>query len=271
MVQRLLPVVLALAVAAPVAAAAPTDDQLLERHRPLLRYDAAEDYFAQEADPGSVLRPGPELVYGHIARQDGEAWLQYWLYFTQNTQDRGIFKTGRHEGDWELVQVGLGDDDQADEVTFSQHSSAETCPATEDEIEILDHNGKAPVAYVANGSHALYPQAGIADRPFPDPNDEADGDGRFTRPDLGPPGGRWATYEGRWGSSRAGIVPGEQSSPYGPPFQESGAWDRPAEYAAAARPCGSDPPGRWWALPALAGVLAALAAAAILAVRRLRG
>jgi hypothetical protein len=185
-----------------------------------------------------------------------------------------VFRTGRHEGDWELVQVGLGADDEADSVTFSQHSSAEACPATEDEIEILNRNGTAPVVYVANGSHALYPHAGVADRPFPDPNDDADGAGRFTRPELWraeDANDEWRTYSGRWGSSRADIVPGEQSSPPGPPFQESGAWQNPASYHASARPCGSGPPGRWWALPALALVLAGLGAAGLFLARRLRG
>ena len=37
-------------------------------------------------------------------RADGGTWLQYWLYYSYQDQDRGIVRTGRHEGDWELVQ-----------------------------------------------------------------------------------------------------------------------------------------------------------------------
>ena len=267
------PIAIALLVAASPASAENTE-RLLERHRPLLRYDAAERYFAQPANRPEHPRPiERDLTYGHVAEENGETWLQYWLFFAENTQDRGVFRTGRHEGDWELVQVGLGEGGRAEKVTFSQHSSAEACPASEPQIELLDWNGKAPVVYVANGSHALYPHATIADRPFPDPNDEARGDGRFTRPDLwrgGAGDAMWITHEGRWGSSEAGIVPGEQSSPPGPPFQESAAWQRPASYHASARPCGSDPPGRWWALPAFLVALGAIGAATFLLVRRVR-
>jgi hypothetical protein len=247
-----------------MAAPAAADEQLLERHRPLLRYDAQEEYFAQPARrPQDPQRIGTDRVYGHVAEQDGRTWLQYWLFFAENTQDRGVVATGRHQGDWELVQVGLGPESEAKRVTFSQHSSAEECAI--DSVEVVDG---APAVYVANGSHALYPRPGTADRPFPDPNDEADGAGREVRPPVVSGDGEWSEFDGRWGASRAGFVPGEQSSPVGPPFQSSGVWERPASYAAGARSCGSDPPGRWWALPALVFVLAAIA---VLVGRRVRG
>ncbi len=160
-----MPVAIALVVgAAPTADAAPSDEQLLERHRPLLRYDAQERYFAQPAEDPGDMQAGPDLVYGHVARESGETYLQYWLFFAENTQDRGIFKTGRHEGDWELVQVGLGDEGEAEEVTFSQHSSAETCAIGDAEVE----DGRV-VAYVANGSHALYPAPGNRGPAVPGP------------------------------------------------------------------------------------------------------
>ena len=264
-----------LATSQPAAATAPSEQQLLERHRPLLRYDAEEEYFAQPANRPAHPRPVDiDRVYGRVGEQDGRTWLQYWLFFAENTQDRGIFRTGRHEGDWELVQVGLGPEGEAEEVTFSQHSSAERCTASEPEVEILDWNGKAPVVYVANGSHALYPHAGVSDRPFPDPNDEHDGAGRFTRPDLWlglHPDADWIAYEGRWGGSRASFIPGEQSSPLGPPFQESGAWGRPGDYAADARPCGAAPPGPRWALPVAVGFLAMALLAVAFVAGRVRG
>jgi hypothetical protein len=56
-------------------------------------------------DPG----PGRPLVYGRSARdRQGRLWLQYWLFFADNRQDRGILRTGRHTGDWELLQLRLG-------------------------------------------------------------------------------------------------------------------------------------------------------------------
>ena len=39
-------------------------------------------------------------------RRAGE-WQQWWLAFARNDQDRGIVRTGRHAGDWELLQVRL--------------------------------------------------------------------------------------------------------------------------------------------------------------------
>jgi hypothetical protein len=89
---------------APVAGASQSDDPLLERHRPILRYDSEETYPAQPVSlpAGTAKRRAGERTYGHIAREDGETWLQYWLFYAYNPQDRGILATGRHEGDWEF-------------------------------------------------------------------------------------------------------------------------------------------------------------------------
>jgi hypothetical protein len=145
--------------------------------------------------------------------------------------------------------------------TFAQHSWAEGCGWTE-----VETAGQAPVVYVANGSHALYPRPGVADRPFPDPNDEADGEGRAIRPpvtaiDERTP--RWMAWPGRWGDARAGFVPGEESSPRGPAFQPERWLDPGRFHAEHARACGSGPPGRTWQT-VLTAALAALAAAGLL-------
>jgi hypothetical protein len=112
------------------------------------------------------------------------------------------------------------------------------------------------------------------DRPFPDPNDEADGNGREVRPPVEQIDGErpaWVARRGPWGQSRAGSIPGEQSSPLGPRFQEDGRWRQPGSYHRDhARPCGSGPPGRPWQNALLAGVaLLSVGAAATLA-RRVR-
>jgi hypothetical protein len=266
--------VAALLAAAPAAAhKPPTAGDLLDRHRPDLRYAEEEEYFAQPIgrpyeNPRRVER---DLVYGHVAHERGETWLQYWLFFAYNAQDRGIVRTGRHEGDWELFQTRLSPGGSPDLATLSQHSWAEGCAWTDLE---QSRDGQTPVVYVANGSHALYSRPGTGDRPFPDPDDDADGGGRAVRPDVvrvrnSRPA--WVSFEGRWGGSRAGIVPGEQSSPLGPRYQPSGAWGAPATFHDDhARPCGSGPPGRWWGLPALALGLIGVAAALALLRRRFR-
>ena len=145
------------------------------------------------------------------------------VFYASNTQDRGIVDTGRHEGDWEFVQLRLSASGRPDLVTFAQHAWAEGC-ARDD----VHWRGDGPIVFVANGSHAAYSRPGTHDRFFPDPNDEADGRGRTMRPPVGRIADdrpAWAAWPGHWGGGRAGIWPGEQSSPRGPRFQDE-RWTR---------------------------------------------
>jgi hypothetical protein len=259
---------LVLALLGLVTAAGQPDAALLTRHRPILRYDADEEYRAQPVSlpAGSAERRVGDRVYGHVAQDDGETWLQYWLFYAYNPQDRGIVATGRHEGDWELAQVRIGEGGEPVEAVLAQHSWAERCAWSE-----LETDGDAPILYVANGSHATYATAGTHDRPWPDPNDEANGDGDEVRPPLavideGNPA--WVDYDGRWGDSEAGWVPGEQSSPRGPRFSEGDAWTHPAAFADSARSCGSGAPGRPWQLAIELSLVGAIAIGLRLAFRR---
>ncbi len=261
---------------APIAAAA-TDETLLRRHAPVLVLDAREPgppvavgAFLRGAR-GARAQAAPPRVYGHAVRDGGRLWLQYWLFYPDNPQDRGLVRSGRHEGDWEMLQVGLRArrEERPDAVTFAQHSWRQGCDWSQ-----VAHDGEAPVAYVAHASHATYPRRGLHDRPFPDPNDEARGDGLRVRPpvsvitDTSPP---WVASPMRWGASRATWwSPAEQSSPVGPRFQQDGRWRTPAAFHAGARACAAGPPGHpWWAL-AGSGVLAALLIGAILRRRASR-
>jgi hypothetical protein len=211
-----------------------------------------------------------DQVYGHIAREGEDVWLQYWLFYADNPQDRGVVATGRHEGDWELIQLRVGPAGTPDIATLSQHSWAESCRL--DQLE--QTQGGAPVVYVANGSHANYSAAGDHDRPFPDPTDEAGGDGREVRPRLiriddERPG--WVSYPGPWGETEAGFVPGESSSPRGPRFQDSGAWSEPSSYHhRLGRECGSGAPGRPAQTVAAIGVGALVIVGFAVALRRRR-
>ncbi len=236
-----------------LALAAPADDRaLLERYRPVYVQDSRDRH------PPAGVRGTRPASYGRVAGP----WLQYWRWHVYNAQDRGILRTGRHEGDWELVQVRLEDGRPA-EAVYAQHSGAERCGWGE-----VRRRGDAPVAYLANGSHASYFRPGVRDRTFPDPNDEADGRGRVQRPRLVVISERapaFMRFTGRWGTSRAGW-PGESSSPRGPAFQGV-SWDDPAAFAASARGCAA---GRCDALGecddrewVLAGVLALLVLALV--------
>jgi hypothetical protein len=250
------------------AVAASGDADLLERHRPILVYDADEQFFAQPVDTNAEVREG-DRVYGHVAREAGRSWLQYWFFYAYNSQDRGIFATGRHEGDWELAQIRLGAGGRPEALTVAQHSWAESCAWGE-----IESDRGAPRLWIANGSHAVYPRAGVADRPWPDPNDEADGKGRVVRPRLivmnewSP---SWVLRKQPWGASRAGFIPGENSSPRGPMFQPSDPWGRPAALDGRARACGSGPPGRLWQdVLTVLGALALAGAALLFTYRRVR-
>ena len=236
---------------------------MLERHRPVVRYDSSERLRAT-----SVRDDGGDVAYGRSARgSDGRRWLQYWLYYTDNPQDRGIVRTGRHEGDWELVQVGLDGAGRPDRVTAAQHSWAESCAWRD-----VRHRGPAPVVYPANASHATYLRPGDVDRPIGDPTDEADGRGRAVRPEMrviAASSPAWMRRTDPWGSTRAGWVPGEQSSPLGPALQGV-KWGDPSAFDRAARGCGTGPPPHPERAAVAAGAFGVLVAALFLAYRRTR-
>jgi hypothetical protein len=260
----------ALSLSASPANGRALDESALERYRPILRYDSSEDYFAQPVSlpPGRPEVRHGDRLYGRAANQSGQTWLQYWLFYAYNPQDRSPLNTGRHEGDWELIQFRLDQDGQPTVAAMSQHSWAEGCAWTELE---QSRNG-APILYVANGSHATYSAPGSHERPFPDPTDEADGQGREVRPHLTEITARrpaWVRYPGRWGETEAGVIPGEMSSPVGPRVQESGAWSQPSSYFEHfARPCGSGAPSRPWQTAAVIAAGALLVLGAIVVGRR---
>jgi len=251
------------------ATAATSADALLRRHAPVLVLDAREpgppvavDRFLRGAR-GARAQAAPPRVYGHAVDDGGRLWLQYWLFYPDNPQDRGILRSGRHVGDWELLQVGLDTRERPRAVTFAQHSWRQGCGWPQ-----VAHVGPAPVAYVAHASHATYPRRGTHDRPWPDPNDEARGDGPRVRPpvsviaDTRPP---WVGTRMRWGPSRAAWWnPAENSSPVGPRYQPDDRWAAPAAFHAGARSCAAGPPGYPWWVFAGAGALVALSTAAIL-------
>jgi hypothetical protein len=213
---------------------------------------------------GSVAGPGrfaPDPVV--YERRAGE-WRQWWLGFARNDQDRGVVGTGRHAGDWELIQVREDAAGRPVEAVYSQHSGAERCPWS-----AVETRGGRPVVYLANGSHAAYFRPGVRDRTWPDPNDEADGRGAVVTPPVEPLGD-WARWPGRWGGARARPVPGEMDSPRGPAFQHRD----PDAFARSARPCTFDRcdevgecDSREVLLPLAAPLIAALA---VIGLRRRR-
>jgi hypothetical protein len=196
---------------------------------PVVVHDSRETSpLASVGERAGTFAPAPVVYRRRIG-----AWRQWWLAFASNDQDRGILRTGRHAGDWELVQVRM-EGGRPVEIVLSQHSGAERCPWSE-----VQTRGGHPVIFVAHGSHAAYLRRGVRERTWPDPNDEADGRGKVVAPPvrrLGP----WVSWPGRWGGARAGWVPGEMDSPRGPAFQPQGRWSDPDAFARSARPCTYD-------------------------------
>lgn len=204
---------------------------------PVVVHDADERYPLAPAARSSDTRP---TVYARAvpSRRGGE-WLQYWLFYAGQDQDRGIVRTGRHEGDWELVQYRVDASGRGVEAVYAQHRGGERCGWSS--VETRDGR---PIVYPAHGSHASYFRSGTRDRMWPDPNDEADGRGLVITPavvKVTASSPAWMAYSGRWGAARARWwIPGEQDSPVGPAFQRGRRWSDPDAFADAARPCQAD-------------------------------
>ncbi len=201
---------------------------------PVVVHDSHEASALGSAGPRAGTVAAAPVVY---ERRSGR-WRQWWLLFARNDQDRGIVRTGRHAGDWEMVQVREDAAGRPVEAVFAQHSGAERCPWS-----AVEMRGGRPVVYLARDSHAAYFHPGVRDRMWPDPNDEADGRGLVVRPHVEPITASqpaWMRWPGRWGNARAGWVPGEMDSPRGPAFQPQGRWSDPEGWARRAQPCTFD-------------------------------
>jgi Vacuolar protein sorting-associated protein 62 len=213
----------------------------------VLRGDFLDESGASYAADARMMRAREgcaDVVYGH-ARHDGSGrlWLQYWFFFYYN--DKGFLDIGLHEGDWEMVQLRLGEDGRPDAVTYGQHAGGERAEWTEVERQQTDA-GAAPVVYCARGSHAARFRPGTYEAPIvPDHND---GLGPRVRPRLvaiGDDGPGWVLWPGRWGSTRRREA-FEADSPRGP-REHAGWWD-PAGFHEEARPVREVP--HWEMAPA---------------------
>jgi hypothetical protein len=158
----------------------------------------------------------PELrnrIYGHaVGGSDGRTWLQYWLFYFYNDYHLAA-DFGLHEGDWEMVELRLLDDESSpDLAVYAQHAYAEM--RTWDDVEKTP-DGR-PVLYPARGSHASYFEPGLY---------ETVGwydiaDGKRDTPDLdleilsddAPP---WVMWPGYWGDTKK-VKPLDEDSPRGP-------------------------------------------------------
>lgn len=253
---------------------------LLERHRPVLRWDRQYDYRAASVlgvveNPGNLLRrPDGEVVaragtgnpvlslelladyptglvpsgddclaeapdylgdarrmegearyagrlYGRVVEEDGMTWLQYWFWLYYNPKN--LFGFGKHEGDWEMIQVGLSPAGEPQVATYAQHDSGEARSWREVE---LSEDGDHPVVYVAPHSHASYFDHGT--HPYLLGVDHPYGRGPG---DLLPvePFGPWVEWPGRWGNTERTIAGRVGNGPPGPAHQNP-KWGNPARW-----------------------------------------
>ncbi|HSS57442.1 MAG TPA: hypothetical protein VLK59_05500, partial [Solirubrobacteraceae bacterium] len=182
--------------------------------------DPRRDYRAQYVKL-RVARPDlRNRVYGHAVEDNGRLWLQYWLWYFYNDYSLAL-GAGLHEGDWEMVQFRMHDD-QPDVAVYAQHTYGEQRPWKDVEKE----DGR-PVVYVARGSHASYFEAGfhtteawydLADGKRPSPE--------LTLEVIGDDGPAWALWPGRWGDTQPRLPGGiQQPSPTGPGVKKQ--WHNP--------------------------------------------
>lgn len=152
----------------------------------------------------------PPVVYRRTLIGGPLAWDQYWLWYVYNPWS--VAGIGKHEGDWEFVQVGRTAERASRPVlvTCSQHHSGGKREWWT--VEVEGDGSVNPVIYVAWGSHANYFAPGSQGGGL----DHCDGTGLVLRPDnyVIREFGDWATWPGRWGNST-----GEGKSPESPGCQ----------------------------------------------------
>jgi hypothetical protein len=187
------------------------------------RIDAAGDHLtASRRFQGDAAYH--ERVYGRVKEDGGRTWLQYWLWSYYNPKH--LLGFGKHEGDWEVVQIGL-DGETPDVLTYSQHSNAEAR-----DWDKARRQGEHPIVYVAPLSHACYFEPGA--HPYVFGVDNPDDSLAPVLPTV-EEFGAWSRWTGRWGASR-GVGGGKFGgrSPASP-GRQGAKWDNPATWHGRAK------------------------------------
>lgn len=122
---------------------------------PEIRQAAVENY--EQSQPAM-----PNYTYYYRTTQDGHyLCLQYWLFYAFNDWSTGFGGMNDHEGDWEGMYLFFRLDSSGEPkeppayVTYVGHHSRLTKPWGHHDMTL---EGTHPVAYVAAGSHATYPE-----------------------------------------------------------------------------------------------------------------
>jgi hypothetical protein len=155
---------------------------------------------------------------------------------------------GTHEGDLEMIQLVLGDDDTPVTAVYAHHRSGFRVAFDEVETELVG-GAEVPVVFSAHGSHASMLRSGSQTEGSPVP-DHNDAQGPRIRPDLvslSETATPWVWWPGSWGGTRAassvlGRLGVEANSPTA--FTRHQAWSAPLEFAQACSPPALPPIGQ---------------------------
>jgi hypothetical protein len=179
----------------------------------------------------ALRKAHPELKNKLVARavrdpQSGQLWLQYWLWYIYNDYHLA-FNAGLHEGDWEMVQLGLKGE-TPDVVVYAQHDQAER----RDWSQVRKTGDGRPIVFSARGSHASYFEPGLYSTEAW--YDVCDGARSASITELvildenALPG--WARWQGYWGDTKAPIKRVFSDSPRGP-IKQTEKWSHPGRWA----------------------------------------
>ncbi len=186
-------------------------------------------------------------VYGRVKPEGEYRWVQYWFFYYYNDYNLiGPFiGAGRHEGDWEMIQIGVDAAGDAAVAVYAQHDHAGSYDW--DQVD-LEPGTQQPIVYVARGSHASYFEPGY----FHWTGvwwDHADGKRRrspeleLEKIDEADPTWDWVSWPGHWGDTKKGSLPFDADSPKGPGHH--GAWNHPSGLLErAAAQAATPPPAR---------------------------
>jgi hypothetical protein len=137
-------------------------------------------------------------AYGRVVSAGGALFLQYWLFYPDNPC---VLPPGRHDGDWELVQIRVesdGVDFRPTHLTLAEHGKPVSEPIASADTAID--------VFVAVDSHACYFREGANPIiPLSDVCEPAGTPGATPAIELLPiePSKRdWAHWSGRWGLDR---------------------------------------------------------------------
>jgi hypothetical protein len=218
----------------------PTDEPVLESDKLVERHgssDAQADYLrdARRLQRNPAYR---DRVYGRISYRRNDAgaivgaWLQYWVFYYYNSFQ--VLGFGRHEGDWEMIQIEVDENARPQRAVYAQHNTGSVCDW--ERVRRTGSGRARPVVFVANGSHASYVTPGEHDIPNVPGGDRANGTGRRLANErlrvISGSSPRWVAWPGFWGGTKSEVEQIPTSSPRGPAFQGD-KWDDPDAWTAS--------------------------------------